>query len=83
MGDCRYPVPTYWEIGKVYQKLIQKVTDITQGDLFEVLIKVYHSFISRKIDDYNSGAYLENTVYLLECFLKIARRDGCNPSTSH
>ena len=70
VGDCRYPVPTYWEIGKVYQKLIQKVTDITQGDLFEVLIKVYHSFISRKIDDYNSGAYLENTVYLLECFLK-------------
>lgn len=70
VGDCRYPAPAYWEIGKAYQKLIRRVADVTKGEMIDVLIRVYHSFISRKIDDYNSGAYLESTIYLLDCFLQ-------------
>ena len=34
----------------------------------EALIKVYNSFISEKIDDYNSSVYYENPSYLFESY---------------
>lgn len=34
----------------------------------EALIKVYNSFISEKIDDYNSSVYYENPSYIFECY---------------
>ena len=38
--------------------------------IIEALWNVYHSFISEKIDDYNSSMYYENPSYLLECYLE-------------
>ena len=38
--------------------------------IIDVLLKVYNSFISDKIDDYNSSMYYENPSYLLECYLE-------------
>ena len=37
-------------------------------DVIEALQMVYNSFISEKIDDYNSSVYYENPSYLYECF---------------
>lgn len=34
----------------------------------EALIKVYNSFISGKIDDYNSSVYYENPSYIFESY---------------
>lgn len=39
-------------------------------DVIEALLKVYNSFLSSKIDDYNSSMYYENPSYLLECYLE-------------
>ena len=39
-------------------------------DVVDALLKVYNSFISSKIDDYNSSMYYENPLYLLECYLE-------------
>ncbi len=58
------------DIGKVYKRLIKQVAQIKKIDVIEALIAVYHSFVSEKIDDYNSSMYYENPSYLLECFLE-------------
>ena len=39
-------------------------------EVIDALLKVYNSFISNKIDDYNSSMYYENPSYLLECYLE-------------
>lgn len=33
-------------------------------------MEVYSSFISEKIDDYNSSVYCENPSYIFECFMQ-------------
>ena len=37
-------------------------------EVIDALIKVYNSFLSGKIDDYNSSVYYENPSYLFECY---------------
>ena len=56
VGMCTYSIPSHWDIGKVYKRLIKQV--------------VYNSFISSKIDDYNSSVYYENPSYIYECYME-------------
>ena len=70
VGDCVYSIPTHWDIGKVYKRLIKQVAEKEKIDIIEALMRVYNSFISEKIDDYNSSVYYENPSYILECFLE-------------
>lgn len=70
VAECGYSVPSYWDIGKVYKRLIRDISKSEQEDIIDTLIKVYNSFISDKIDDYNSSMYYENPSYLLECYLE-------------
>ena len=67
--NCKYRVPTYWEIGKVYQRLILKVNN-NKNDYIETLINVLSSWIIEKIDDYNSSMYYENPDYIYECYIE-------------
>ena len=60
VSACRYSVPTYWDIGKVYKRLVLRIArseDITPSF---AIIKAYNSFVSEKIDDYNSIFYYDN-----------------------
>lgn len=66
--ECKYIIPTYWDIGKVYKRLIKQVAKEEEISIIEALIKVYNSFISNKIDDYNSSVYYENPSYIYECY---------------
>lgn len=68
VGECRYAIPTHWDIGKVYKRLIKQVAANEQIDVIDALMKVYRSFISPKIDDYNSSVYYENPSYIYECY---------------
>ena len=77
VADCGYSIPTYWDIGKVYKRLIKRVAEYEKikqvaetekVDVVEALMKVYNSFISPKIDDYNSSVYYENPEYIFECY---------------
>lgn len=70
MGECGYSIPSHWDIGKVYKRLIKQVSEESGEEVLDTLIKVYNSFISPKIDDYNSSMYYENPSYLLECYLQ-------------
>ena len=68
VGDCGYSIPSHWDIGKVYKRLIKQVAQDEKIPVIDALITVYNSFISPKIDDYNSSVYYENPSYIFESF---------------
>lgn len=68
VADCNYAVPSHWDMGKVYKRLIKTVAEDENKDVIDTIIEVYNSFISPKIDDYNSSVYYENPNYIFECY---------------
>ena len=68
IANARYSIPSHWDIGKVYQRLILDVAKTTGEGIIETLISVYNSWITRKIDDYNSSMYYENPSFLFESY---------------
>ncbi len=66
---CQFAIPTHWDIGKVYKRLIIGVSNHKNIDVIKALIEVYESFICRLIDDYNGSFYYENPEYILETYL--------------
>ena len=61
---CKFSVPTCFDIAKVYKRLAVDITNKENCTPLNALIKVYMSWISEKIDDYNSSMYFENRQYL-------------------
>ena len=59
IAECKYRVPSYWEIGRVYQRLI-KMLSKNETEYIDKLIEVLSSWIIKKIDNYNSSMYYEN-----------------------
>ena len=43
VNDCRYDVPTYWDIGKVYKRLIVELCKNNKKEPIDTLIEVYNS----------------------------------------
>lgn len=68
VADCQYRVPTHWDIGKVYHRLIADICKDESKPIIDVLIGVYNSWISDSIDDYNSSMYYENPGYLVASY---------------
>lgn len=65
--NCKYRIPTYWEIGRVYQRLILMVNN-NKEQYIKTLIEVLKSWIIEKIDNYNSSMYYENPSYMYACY---------------
>ena len=57
-----------YDLAEVYKRLIKKVSESEGITVIDALIKVYNSFISEKIDDYNSSVYYENPSYIYESY---------------
>lgn len=66
----RYTIPTHWDIGKVYKRLIVDVAEKQNKEPIEALIEVYNSWLSPKIEDFNSSLYYESPGYLYESYSK-------------
>lgn len=66
----KYLIPTHWDIGKVYKRLIADICNEQHKKLIETLIEVYNSWLSRKIEDFNSSVYYESPGYLYESYVK-------------
>lgn len=62
---CKYEVPDYWTIGEVYERFIE---DLNGDDSIEMLVKVYHSWVSDAISNFNSDFYYQSRDYIHECF---------------
>lgn len=60
VSECMYSVPTHWDIGKVYKRLILMVAKNKNSDAITALIDVYQSNVSDLIEDYNSSFYYDN-----------------------
>jgi len=66
ISRCRFLVPTYWDIGEVYARLIQDVCG--EKDKIETLMEVYASWLSDDIQNFNSDLYFQPRDYLRECW---------------
>ncbi|MDD4516449.1 hypothetical protein [Massilibacteroides sp.] len=67
---AKYAIPTHWDIGKVYKRLIIDLCNQQNKEPIEMLIEVYNSWLSRKIEDFNSSLYYESPAYLYESYIK-------------
>ena len=68
ISKCEYNVPTYWDIGKVYKRLIVMLCNNDEEKYVDTAIEVLSSWIIEKIDKYNSSMYYENPSYIYECY---------------
>ena len=66
IASCKYTVPSYWDIGKVYARLIE---DIQKDDVIFALIQVYNSTVSDSISYYNSDFFYQPRGFIKEQFL--------------
>lgn len=69
VSDCKYRVPSIWELGRIYQRLIIMVNN-NENQYIDTLMKVLSSWIIEKIDNYNSSMYYENPSYIYACYVE-------------
>lgn len=69
VSASKYAVPSHWDIGKVYKRLILGISKEKNIDLIDALFAAYNSFVSDKIDDYNSSFYYDAPQNILNAFL--------------
>lgn len=66
ISNCKYTIPSYTSIGKVYQRLILNISN--DNDICKNIRNVYNSFICDEISNYNSNLYYSNPDYIKCCF---------------
>ncbi|MBR1437126.1 MAG: hypothetical protein IJ587_01185 [Synergistaceae bacterium] len=72
VAACKYTVPSYWDIGKVYARLIQDVSgDISdKGKIIGTLKEVYGSWISDSLSNFNTDFFYQPHDYIRECYFE-------------
>jgi len=61
VAESNYDVPAIWDIGKVYKRLIIDIMNESDTDrAIDVLTEVYNSWLSRKLENFNSSLFYEN-----------------------
>ncbi|MFV0365089.1 MAG: hypothetical protein ACK5JS_01085 [Mangrovibacterium sp.] len=65
VDEARYAVPTHWNIGKIYKRLILRAAKAREAIMMDMLFEAYDSFVTEKIEDYNSSFYYESPQYIL------------------
>lgn len=66
IGECRYLVPDYWDIGEVFSRLIEDCLE--EKNAVEAIFQIYHSWIADKILDFNSDFYYQSREYIAVCY---------------
>lgn len=74
IAACEYSIPTHWDIGKVYKRLIFAISAESGVDVITTLMDVYSSRIVNLIEDYNSSFYYDNPSTIFETY-----KNGCIP----
>ncbi len=59
---CKYSIPSYISIGKLYYIIIMRCTDVAHAA--EEIYKIFSSFISDAISNFSSDLYYQNPDYL-------------------
>ena len=66
VAKCKYTVPGFWDIGEVYERLIEDV--YSDEKIVKGIWEVYHSWIDDQISDYNTDFYYQPRDYIAECY---------------
>jgi len=67
--NAKYSIPTHWDIGKVYKRLIIDISKHNDKSLIDTFLEIYNSWLSRKIEDFNGSIYYESPEYLFQSYL--------------
>lgn len=73
-SPCKYSIPSYWDIGKVYKRLILMVAEQTKKEIIDVLYEVFTSKIVDLIEDYNSSFYYDSPSLICAVY-----QNNCDP----
>ena len=68
VGECRYRIPDYWDIGEVYERLIEDC--YSDENILVGIWEVYHSWINDQIANYNTDFYYQPRDYIAACYEK-------------
>lgn len=66
---AKYAIPSHWDIGKVYKRLILGISREKNIDIIDALFAAYNSFVSDKIEDFNSSFYYDAPQNILNAYL--------------
>ncbi len=69
VASAKYAIPSHWDIGKVYKRLILGIAKEKNIDIIEALMTAYNSFVSDKIQDFNSSFYYDAPQNILNAWL--------------
>ena len=69
VASSHYASPSHWDIGKVYKRLILGISQEKHMDVIDALFSAYNSFVSEKIDDYDSSFYYDAPQNILNAYL--------------
>ena len=69
VASAKYAVPSHRDMGKVYKRLILGISRETGMDIVDALFAAYNSFVSNKIDNYNSSFYYDAPGNILNAYL--------------
>lgn len=64
--SCKYLLPDYWDIGEVFERLIEDSYEEEQ--VINGLFEVYHSWIEGSISNYNTDFYYQSREYIAVCY---------------
>lgn len=70
ISSARYAIPSHWDVGKVYKRLILGISKNKNIDVVDALFEAYNSFVSDKIEDFNSSFYYDAPGNILNAFLE-------------
>ena len=66
VSEAKYDVPSYWVIGKVFERLIEDTCDEDVSE--DAIEEVFSSWLAEKILNFNSDLYYQPREYLAECY---------------
>lgn len=69
VSAARYAVPSHWDIGKVYKRLVLGIAREKNLSIVDAIFEAYNSFVSEKIDDYNSSFYYDAPQNILNAYI--------------
>ncbi len=69
VSRCKYSLPTYWDIGKVYKRLILGIAEHEKVDVVKAIMLAYDSYVSDKIQDFNSSFYYDAPQNILNAYI--------------
>ena len=59
ISTCMYAVPTHWDMGKVYKRLILYIAKQENLDVIQALENLFSSPFINRIENYNSDLYYQ------------------------